>query len=349
MPQTQTLLKDKPYEFVPLVSQCNREFYNSLAVRGDCIYSGRLNLKITVISHLHIGSGEREFLQNGNVLKKQMRRNGKCIIPGSSLKGAVRSVAEAVSYSCAVKAPDYNLKSALPDGNMSSCSDSRELCMACYIFGMTGKDGNFKGKVRFGEFSLISEGSQIERRKIPFMKGPHMDNERLYYCKACTAGNCENCTIEAYDCAKNKQTKQKKEFRGRKFYSTQKEVMLQQNECSFYEMIKPGSVLKGEIVFQDLRQEEGRLLAYALNIGNFFCMKLGYGKPLGYGKVKIELESAESINSKYVSLPKIDSELVQKWANEYREENTDEIKLLMSELERIMRHGKKEPNIVYSY
>ena len=26
MPQTQTLLKDKPYEFVPLVSQCNREF-----------------------------------------------------------------------------------------------------------------------------------------------------------------------------------------------------------------------------------------------------------------------------------------------------------------------------------
>lgn len=147
MPQTQTLLKDKPYEFVPLVSQCNREFYNSLAVRGDCIYSGRLNLKITVISHLHIGSGEREFLQNGNVLKKQMRRNGKCIIPGSSLKGAVRSVAEAVSYSCAVKAPDYNLKSALPDGNMSSCSDSRELCMACYIFGMTGKDGNFITKL----------------------------------------------------------------------------------------------------------------------------------------------------------------------------------------------------------
>lgn len=364
MPETQTFLKDKPYEFIPLLEPCKPVDYNDQPVREKCIYSGKLRIKMTVISPLHIGSGLQDYNNNGDVIKKQMYRNGKIIIPGSSLKGAVRSVAEAVSYSCAVKVPDKILQSVLPTGNNQSCTSVNKLCMTCYIFGMAGEAESFKGRIRFGEFAL--ESGSLIREKIPALKSPFQNyprkhdkfhtskansygNERLYYCRACKTGNCENCTKENY--YQNIETAgrdREMEFRGRKFYSTGKELKLESGEKTCYEMIAPGSVLKGEIMFQNLRQEEGRLLAYALDIGHFFCMKLGYGKPLGYGKVKIDLESSESMGDRYPSMARIDRELVERWAQEYRIENTDKIKSAVNELERIMSNGEIS-NIANSY
>lgn len=356
MPGQQTFLRDKPYEFVPLLDECKRIEYD--LIKEQRSYSGKLRLKITVVSPLHIGSKQQDYDSNGNVIKKQMCRNGKIILPGSSLKGAVRSVAEAVSYSCAVKVPDDVLLKILPPQNESRCSGAGKLCMSCYIFGMMGKAGNYKGRVQFGEFALESGG--LINKKIPLLESPFKNypkvhdkfsadgkkhnygNERLYYCKACETGDCENCTKEVFfEKIETAGTNRQMGFRGRKFYSTRKEIVSGTNKETCYEMIAPGSVLKGEVLFQDLRQDEGRLLAYALDIGNYFMMKLGYGKPLGYGKVKIEIEDAESIGSRYPSAKKIDKELVEKWAQEYRTDNTDELKTVMSELERIMSNAER--------
>ena len=95
----QTFLKDKPYEFVPLLRECRKEKYFGHHVIEEDTYAGKLKLKLTTLSPLHIGGGDRDYDENGNVIVKQMCRNGKAVIPGSSLKGAVRSIAEAVSYS----------------------------------------------------------------------------------------------------------------------------------------------------------------------------------------------------------------------------------------------------------
>lgn len=352
----QTFLKDKPYEFVPLLGHCDRINYNKRNANKDT-YSGRLILKITVLTPLHIGSSLIDYDRDGNVIKKQMRRNGKLIIPGSSLKGAVRSVAEAVSYSCAVKVPDSVLKNALPKGNREICSDAGNLCMTCFMFGMMGKPGSCKGKVRFGEFELESGGAvekQIPLLESPFKNYPkphdmfgyrasksNYGNERLYYCKACEAGNCEECSKEDY--LRNKDIAGKTReiaFRGRKFYSTSREYVPESRKLTNYEMIKPDSVLTGEILFENLRQEEGRLLAYALDLGHHFAMKLGYGKPLGYGKVKIDLEGVENPNNRYPSKWKADKEVVERWAQEYRENSTDAIKGVIRELERIMNYAE---------
>lgn len=353
----QTFLKDKPYEFIPLLEQCEPIDYNEQIAEGKCIYSGKLRLKITVMSPLHIGGGLQDYDNKGNVIKKQMRRNGKIIIPGSSLKGSVRSVAEAISYSCAVKVPNKILRAALPVNNNQPCTSANKLCMTCYIFGMMSKTDSYKGKVQFGEFVLES-GNLIEE-EIPALKSPFQNyprehdkfhtsekcsygNERLYYCRACETGNCENCTKENY--YKNIKIvgkDRKMEFRGRKFYSTGKELRLENANKACYEMIASGSVLKGEIMFQNLRQEEGKLLAYALNIGHFFCTKLGFGKPLGYGKIKIDIESVESMGVRYPSVEKIDRKLVERWAQEYRTENTDKIKSAVKELERIMSNEER--------
>lgn len=364
MSERQTFLKDKPYEFIPLLDTCKQLDYSNQAVREKCIYSGKLKIKITVRTPVHIGGGLQDYDHDGNVIKKQMRRNEKVIIPGSSLKGAVRSAAEAVSYSCAVKVPDKILLNVLPKDNSRSCASIRNLCMTCYVFGMMGSNGSCRGKVQFGEFAL--ESGKLIEKKIPALKSPFQNyppkhdkfhtsrkysygNERLYYCRACETGNCESCTKEDYYqnieiAGKDREM----EFRGRKFYSTGKELILESGEKTRYEMIAPGSVLKGEIIFQNLRQEEARLLAYALDIGHFYCMKLGYGKPLGYGKVKIDLESAVSMGGRYPAVAEIDRKLMLRWAQAYRIENSDKIKSAIDELERIMSNEERA-NIADSY
>lgn len=354
MSEQQTFLKDKSYEFVPLLRECRKEKYYGHHIMEKDTYAGKLKLKLTTLSPLHIGGGIQDYDANGNVIVKQMCRNGKAVIPGSSLKGAVRSVAEAVSYSCAVKLPDPILKRALPEENATSCSGiDNELCIICTMFGMVNGSRAYKGKVNFNEFELTSGNliyKDLPQLESPFKnypekhdifgeaKGKHIfGNERLYYCRICENGNCQDCKKEDFfQCIETAGPERKMEFRGRKFYSTGRERLEETNKKTCYEMLEPGSVLEGEIIFQNLKETEGQLLAYALDIGNYFTMKLGYGKPLGYGKVKIELESVESLENRYPFGKKISRETVENWGGKYRTGSPDEIQKILKEFERIM-------------
>ena len=128
MSDKQTFLKDKPYKFVPLIEKCVKYHSVNQGAIGKYTYSGKLKVQLEVCSLLHVGTGKVEKDKYGDSLHPFVRRNGRIIIPGSSLKGAVRSVAEAVSYSCGVRLPDYKskLESALPQNNRKSCSDTRD-------------------------------------------------------------------------------------------------------------------------------------------------------------------------------------------------------------------------------
>lgn len=358
MPGLQTFLKDKAYDFVPLLDECKKSGYIPHNIMEKGTYNGKLKLRIHVLSPLHIGGRMQDYDINGNIIKKQVRRNGKIVIPGSSLKGAIRSVAEAVSYSCAVKVPDNVLKRILPKNNYEQCSDiNNGLCMVCSIFGMTNGEAAYKGKVNFGEFILIDGG--LEKVQIPSLESPFKNyppkhdvfysnnrtnkkynygNERLYYCKACKLENCQNCSKEKYfENIEIAGKEREMAFRGRKFYNANGEEQTQTRKKTCCEMIVRGSIMEGELIFQNLRREEGKLLAYALDINNDFTMKLGYGKPLGYGRVKICLEKVVSAGSRYPGAGGLDEKIIRDWSKEYRENSSDEIKRVISKLEEIMR------------
>lgn len=369
-------LREKPYEFVPWIRTCERKESSSHASAEAGTYSGKLLLKLTVESPLHIGSGQQEVDDYGNIIKLQTRRNGIPVIPGSSLKGAVRSVAEAVSHSCAVKPPDKMLKKCLPPENREPCTNIEDgLCITCSMFGTQG----YRGKIDFGEF--LQEQRRTKKERLPQLESPFQDtsefggNERLYYCKAC--GNdcqdgwqdeCQDCTSgDAAVRIRSAGDGRNIEFRGRKFYSTDRENA--ENEGNrkeiTYEMLNVGNVLSGEILFQNLREEEGRLLAYALNLAGSFTMKLGYGKPLGYGKVRMELTGVEDFGDRYSSCgtgsedgdascekecgqggsvcKRLNKETVVRWGKEYKENcGSEDIKNAVEEFERIMKRPADE-------
>ena len=368
MYERQVLLKDASYEFLPLLDHSKKDSYTLHNRVEKDTYNGKMKLRILVKTPLHIGALYQEFDHEGNIIKKHMQRNGIAVIPGSSLKGAVRSIAEAVSYSCAVTVPDPVLKNILPEGNKKRCSPmDKELCITCSIFGTIGA-GSYKGKLNFGEFAL--KDGHIIQKKLPSMESPFKNypnyqnyqknkdlipekfdhlkyssnygNERLYYCKACENGDCENCRKEEYwDHIKEAEKERNLEFRGRKFYSSDREknaedyVKNDSEEKTFYEMIKPGSILEGEIIFQNLSEEEGKLLAYALNIGNHFNMKLGYGKPYGHGKVEVSILDTMNMGTSYLAGKSISKELIERWSEEYR--NNNETQEIVKIFERMMK------------
>ncbi len=318
MSKQQPFLCDKPYEFVPLLEKCEKEKYSSHNLAEKDTYSGKLKLEILVESPLHIGSRQQDYDEYGSVIKKQMRRNGCIIVPGSSLKGVVRSIAEAVSYSCAVKAPYQELERLLPPLNNTACKNINKegLCITCSIFGMAGRKDSYRGKVQFEEFVMKSGSTVYE--KLPPLKSPSCD-------KVCYFAGTEK-----------EGERQKTGFLGRKFYGTGREAQIESNEKSRYEMIAPGSVLEGEVIFQNLRKEEGKVLFYALGIGHHFTMKLGYGKPLGYGETKVILKEVETLAKWYPSQRKLSVDMVKNWAEEYRSDSPAEIKKALQEFERIM-------------
>lgn len=115
-------------------------------------WSGRLELEIEVVSkYLYVGSGNFELFNldgREQAYYAFARHDGQLIIPGTGIKGAVRSIVEAISNSCVrqvargERAPGHE-----------ACRDEKNLCPACRLFGTTGYGGraHFSDAVPVGE------------------------------------------------------------------------------------------------------------------------------------------------------------------------------------------------------
>ena len=98
-----------------------------------------------------------------------LSRDGRCVIPGSSLKGVLRSLAEIVGGGCFVtnhNGEGMNYQ-GIPDITYRACNDNKALCITCRMFGMMGRGQNarvHKGNVSISD-ALIKEN---ELRKATF-------------------------------------------------------------------------------------------------------------------------------------------------------------------------------------
>jgi hypothetical protein len=98
----------KWYDFVPLPNGKKSTPDSAALTHAEHVagrYSGYLDLVITTLAPVHIGSGAYELsedadLERGTVVKGMMRLTRRPVIPSSSLKGALRSVYETITFSC---------------------------------------------------------------------------------------------------------------------------------------------------------------------------------------------------------------------------------------------------------
>ncbi len=128
--------------------------------------SGKLVLNITALTPIFVGSGYED--RDGKLLYRCfMRYASTPVIPGSSLKGVMRTISQAVSYSCVEV--DSKLKKDLPY-QYNDCE-----CIVCNTFGKMGK----RAKIRVGDQKLVQGQTEIIR--IPIQMGPNVNIRKIYY------------------------------------------------------------------------------------------------------------------------------------------------------------------------
>ncbi len=249
----------KPYEFVPFPDRVIRQEVPGHHILRPDLLTGILTFHLHTVTPLFVSSGQVALsedlgLKPGGVVQAHYRIRGQLAIPASSLKGTVRSIAEAVSASCL--GVTRASRRDLPDAFRRPCT-RRAACPACTLFGMGGNEA-YLGQVRF-EDALLQEGGTMLYR-LPSLYRPrpgapvYRDRSRRY--------------------------------KGRKFYKHGRPRQADKGGES--EVIRPDSLLLGRVVFTNLTAEQLGLLFYALGLEGRFLLKLGGGKPACLGSLLVE-------------------------------------------------------------
>ncbi|GGA44716.1 RAMP superfamily CRISPR-associated protein [Okeania sp. KiyG1] len=245
---------------------------------------GTLFLNLTVQTALHISTGivvlGSDVGKNSIPLIKTMTQgiDNNLIIQGSSLKGCIRSVYEAITNSTlGVITKKYDSKipqKFLPLTHRDSLCSLKKLCPASRIFGAM----NWQGLIEFTDAKCKKVSS------VGFM--PSLYAPRLEI-------NDEKEKNPTYF---NEQGKVK----GRKFYyNTNGEVDKGKNKGIPVEKAGNQYIFTTKLQFKNFKPEELGTLFIVLGLDpNYpFTLKVGAGKPVGFGTMKIEVSEANVLQN----------------------------------------------------
>jgi len=259
---------EKPYDFVPFPKRRpDRKKGAGQDKLNPCLLSGTLELTLHTLTPVHVGLGYSDFVTAGNQeylaalqASKPVREadavRRRYLIPGSSIKGAVRSLVEAITRSC-VRITQSRHRPYIPQG-YGGCMSVNDLCIACRLFGAQ----DYQGHVSF-EDAVAPKGSLV-LLGTPLLWTPARGGRGLP--PRYLQGN---------------------QARGRKFYAHARPASgADPRAC-----IKSGAELPLRIHFLNLSEAELGILLTALGLhpDHPFPIKLGGGKPVGLGSVQIIL------------------------------------------------------------
>lgn len=278
-PQFSNEKASKPYKLVPLAKETpkrqktvGRDSYKSKHL------SGKLFLKLTVKTSTFVASGVVAMgsdlsnrTKNIPLIKVAVGQNEKLIIPGSSLKGVIRSIYEAITLSCLCKTKAR--RETIPDG-YRECHDKNNLCPACRTFGAMG----WQGLISFKDATADEIKTSIGFMPSLYKPEPERDG---YYLNGKVAGRkFYYHAIEAVDKGK------------------QQGIPVQQAAMEL--------TFSTQLQFMNLTEAELGTIAIALgqDENNHFALKIGAGKPVGMGTAIAEItkiECSKTLKNRYLS------------------------------------------------
>jgi CRISPR/Cas system CSM-associated protein Csm3 (group 7 of RAMP superfamily) len=238
-------------------------------------FSGRVTCQLLTLTHLFVPETQdrpdRRQHQKLGVL-----RGSNPLLPGSSIKGVVRSVAEAISGSCMVlptrftypKANREFIEYKLPSG-FNSCFNAKQACPACRIFGLLNKGIVHTGKIALEDARVVNE-AEAEWITIEALMEPKPRHQPWYG-----------------DPSKSSQV------RGRKFYFHRplgpRQTAVKNEFNKTIEALRPGALFEFKVDYTNLTEDELALLVFALALENPMRHKFGMGKPLGLGSAELTI------------------------------------------------------------
>lgn len=282
-----------PYDFVPLDTQHPPQrrrpvWHHVLASTGthpSKLYSGHLYLYIKTETPLFIRDGNSP--SDPRALKAHIcNKAGKQIIPGTSLKGLLRSVVETVCNGCMTvfHMPLEYTHNPVPPG-FAYCTSNTSLCIACRLFGMMPAGQRnaevFLGKVNIGDAEVYEDSLNFYEPIYTAVLDTPKPRHRAFYLDL-----------------------QGRYIAGRKFYfhhngepRTAQQLLEIRNKPGEYrnQYIEPLDTdveFEARIDFSNLEADEFAALLLAVTLQRFkrwdMRHKIGYGKPIGLGSIRID-------------------------------------------------------------
>ncbi|MBN3895669.1 MAG: CRISPR-associated protein [Nostoc sp. NOS(2021)] len=271
-------LAPKPYEFVSFP----KERPNLQRPAGHHKYfsdrlHGTLYLTLKVQTSLHVSTGVvvmgSDIGSDRIPLIKTMVQgvDQKLSIGGSSLKGCIRSVYEAITNSTlAVITNKY--RSQIPDGRLP-CRNKEQLCPASRVFGAL----DWQGLLDFNEAKCESMG--FSTGFMPSLYRPRPDERSAYFIQGRVAG--------------------------RKFYyHTIRAIDKGQNSGIPVQQAGRQYIFKTQLNFKNLLPEELGTLLIVLGQDSKcpIALKVGGGKPIGMGTMTVTIDKiarSQSLQKRY--------------------------------------------------
>lgn len=180
------------------------------------------------------------------------------------------------------------IKEYLPSEHLDNRLDLSEC-----IFGATSDKKSLKGRVQFLNVKLI-EGGVSDEVKEPYMGSPKPTYYPIYIVQKGEDGTPENnFTTMLNNSAKLKGWKRYPVHEQVAEFKTVEENQ-KKNLSPFYP-INPGSKFAGKIHFHNLKKTEIGALLNALKFDNSGFHSLGFAKPYGYGKVRIDIKNLDKL------------------------------------------------------
>lgn len=304
--------------------------------------SGRIFCRLTTRTALFVpkyreGSADRARMHE--TLEMCRDYTGRPMVPGTSLKGAIRAVVEAASNSC-FTLPNrlaYERQTVLYrlPREFQPCEDVGALCEACRLFGMLNRGKVFSGNVSVQD-AAAQPGYQTRQFTLAVLSTPKPRHRYFYSIKP------EDPTPQ---------------IRGRKFYyhRPQGPRMRAQKDGQnkTVEAVLPGAFFTFDVEYNNLAEAGLSLLLFGLVLWDDTCHKVGMGKPIGMGSAKIEVTALTALDrqSRYRqwgggwSEPLTDKPLadfISARVDGYRNGTTDNLQ----DLHRILRWDENAPDVI---
>ena len=272
-----------PYGFVRLGPAAQR----ATAIRHDQFQglSGCLHCRLTALTHLFVPKTQDVTKGKHQELALMRATDKRPLLPGSSLKGVIRSVAEAISGSCLTlplgKGGEIEYRGRPPatyriPRGFEHCRDADHLCPACRIFGSLSGNNAFLGKMSLSD-ALAVAPFEVETMTIEALMEPK-PRHRAWY----------------------EDPQQQGSLRGRKFYYHRplgpRRTTVKNEYNKTIEAVRPGAVFEFEVDYTNLTEAELALLVFTLTLEPDMAYKVGMGKPVGLGSARIEIVGWDQVD-----------------------------------------------------
>jgi CRISPR/Cas system CSM-associated protein Csm3 (group 7 of RAMP superfamily) len=163
-------------------------------------YTGQIDGTFTALQPLHVGTGlyvppAQVGIESDVPLVKSFHSvDGRLTIPGSSLKGPIRSIVEAITYACVSKTGyrwQRHERDQYEECRYRSQQRQGNLCIACQMFGAMG----YEGQIHFADAPQVAGETGVHF--IPAQHQPKGSMERRHYPHALQDPNDPQWPLEA--------------------------------------------------------------------------------------------------------------------------------------------------------